>query len=299
MKRWLRRRSPNRSTPSDKPAPQGRSLLFGFAAVVVFVLSVLAGLYLFFPAETLKERIIGEAFSRAGLDVRIGSMALYPVVTLEARNLQMTDDQWPVPLTIDQLELAPAWASLLGGDPGLNLDALLLGGNISSVIKRSGEISLQGTGMQLDLPLTDPVPLQISGRLENVTYSGNTRLNNETATQLALRLSNVQIGGLDALGFAGGTLPLGDIVLDVSGRGRSMQIDSLTANGGALAANGTGTLLIGRTAASSRLNLSLQVTPAANADPSLVSLLELSGQPGADGQFSLRLTGTLARPVIK
>jgi hypothetical protein len=78
-----------------------------------------------------------------------------------------------------------------------------------------------------------------------------------------------------------------------------MKIKTLSARGGDLDVNGFGTLLIGRTSATSRIKLELQVRPGPNADPSIASLLELAGKQGPEGFYSLKVSGTLAKPMLK
>ena len=105
--------------------------------------------------------------------------------------------------------------------------------------------------------------------------------------------------GLDLFKSDSPGVALGEIVLEVDGQGRAMRITSLAAKGGDLDLNGEGTLLIGRTAATSRITLALQVRTGPNADPSIASLLELAGKPRPDGYYPLKLTGTLAKPILK
>ncbi|MEJ2491174.1 MAG: type II secretion system protein GspN [Desulfuromonadales bacterium] len=299
MKIASRFRSAGSSSARGQSAKRGRRAGFVLACLVLFLVSALAGFYLFFPGNTLKERIVHEAASRADLTVMMDSLSLSPILTLKATGLAIRHEDLPVPVGIDQLTLAPEWTTLLSGDPGISIDASIMGGTISSVVTRSGAVTAQGADVRLDLPLQEPFPLRVGGQLSRLDFSGGTRLDTDTASELSVRLTDVEVLGLEGLNAEGTSLSLGEITLNVEGLGRAMKVNTLTAQDGAFDVSGSGTVLIGRTASSSRLNLSLQVKPTAKADPSLVSLLELSGQPGDDGAYTLRLSGTPTRPVLQ
>ena len=74
---------------------QGLWLLSGCG---LFVLGLLAGLYLFFPAEVLKQRIIQEAEARTKAQVEIEQVALYPLLTLDIDQLNINMSGLPQPL---------------------------------------------------------------------------------------------------------------------------------------------------------------------------------------------------------
>ena len=299
MKITSRFRSAGESSPRARATTRGRSAGFVLICVALFLVSVLAGFYLFFPNNALRERVVHESASRADLTVTMDSLSLSPIFTLKAGGLAIRHEDLPVPVAIDQLTLAPEWTSLLSGDPGVSIEASVMGGAVSSIITKSGEVTAQGENVRLDLPIEEPFPLQVNGQLSRLNFSGGTRLDTETSSELAMQLTDVQVIGLEMLNANGGRLPLGEITLNVEGQGRAMKVTTLSAEGGAFDVSGSGTVLIGRTAASSRLNLSLQVKPTAQADPSLVSLLELSGQPSDNGAYTLRLSGTPTRPVLQ
>lgn len=64
--------------------------------------------------------------------------------------------------------------------------------------------------------------------------------------------------------------------------------------------SGKGTLMLASSKPqNSRINLNLSVRVDKQVNPTLASLLELVGTQQSDGSRKLRLTGTLAKPVIR
>lgn len=293
-------RSPGRSRTNKLPiSAWQRPSLFLLAGTGLLLLGLLAGFYLFFPAEALKQRIIQEVATRTKAEVQIEQVALYPLLTLDANRLRLAMAGLPEPLEIEQLRIAPQWLTLLSGDPGAQLQANLMNGTVTALIQKSGLLSAKATGLRFDLPLQKPLPLTLTATLNEATLDASTRLDPKAKTDLSLRLSDVRILGLDIFNADSAGITLGEIVLEVDGQGRAMRITSLTAKGGDLDVNGEGTLLIGRTAATSRIKLALQVRTGSNADPSIAALLELAGKPQSDGYYPLKFSGTLAKPILQ
>ena len=203
-----------------------------------------------------------------------------------------------MPLKIERLSLAPQWSTLLSSDPGVRFQAQLMNGDVTAEILKSGLISAIAKGLRFDLPLQKPIVMTITGNLGEAKIDAATRLDPETKTQLYLQLSDFSISNLDFLKEGSPDVSLGNIIIKSTGQGRVMKIDTLSAKGGDFSANGEGTLFIGRTAATSRINLSLNIKAEGSAHSTLVSLLDLSGPPDANGDYRLRVTGTLAAPTI-
>jgi type II secretion system protein N len=164
---------------------------------------------------------------------------------------------------------------------------------------KSGAINAAATGLRFNLPLQSPLSYNLAGTLREATIDAATRLDPETKTHLVLQLDEVRLLGLEMLNADNPGLALGTINLAADGKGRTIKVTTLTAQGGDLEVSAEGTVLIGRTSATSRIRLTLQVRPGSNADPSITSLLTLAGQPDAEGRYTLQLTGTLAKPNLK
>lgn len=272
--------------------------LWLLAGAGLFLLGLLVGLYLFFPAEMLKQRIIQEVATRTGAQLQIEQFTLYPLLTLDARQINFDMAGLPQALEVERLSISPQWSTLLSGDPGAQLHVNIMNGTVTAGLLKSGAISGKAAGLRFDLPIQKPLPFNITGTLSEVTIDAATRLDPETQTHLLLRMVDVKVLNLQLLEADGPGLALGDITLEAEGQGRSLRIKSLTAKGGDFDVDGEGTLLIGRSSASSRIKLALQVRPGPNADPTISSLLELAGKPDPDGRYTVRLSGTLANPVL-
>jgi type II secretion system protein N len=272
------------------------------AGAGLLLLGILTGVYLFFPAEALKQRIIQEIETRAGVAVQfvqIEQVSLYPLLNLDARGIELGLTGLPRPLLIEALSIAPQWTTLLSADPGVLVRSSLMNGTITAGLLKSGAISVRAAGLNFDLPIQKPLPFNVTGTLSEAAFDGGTRLDKEAKTLLLLQLADVSVLGLELLKADGSRLALGEITLEAEGQGRSMRVKTLSAKGGDLDVNGDGTLLIGRTSTNSRIKLALQVRPGANADPSITSLLDIFGKPDADGRYFLQVTGTLGNPILK
>jgi len=286
------RKTKRRAAAWQKPG------LFVLAGAGLLLLGMLTGFYLFFPAEALRQRVIQEVETRTGAEIQIGQMALYPLLTLDASQISFDVTGLPQPMQIEQLSLAPQWSTLMSSDMGVQLQAQLMSGLVNAEVLRTGIINATATGLRFDLPLQKPMAMNITGKLDQTTVNAATHLDPETKTQLSLQLSDVRISNLAFFKEDSPGIALGEIVLEVNGQGRAMKINALTAKGGDFNISGEGTLFIGRTSATSRVNLSLHIKTTDSADPTLVSLLELSAPPDANGDHHLRVSGTLATPTI-
>lgn len=294
---WLRKvKVP--TTARQKSALK-RPSLFLVTGAGLLLLGMLIGFYLFFPAEVLRQRIIQEVVQRTGVEVQIGQVALYPLLTFDVNRIRLDATGWPRPLEIEELKIAPQWSTLLSGDPGAQLQGRIMNGTVTASLQKSGIVSARATGLRFDVPLQKPIPFNIVGILNDAVVDSSIRLGAETKTDLSLSLTDVSILGLEAFNRDSRGLTLGEITLQLDGVGRALRINVLTARGGDLEVNGDGTLQVGRTTAASRIKLALQVRPGPNADPAIASMLQLVGKPGSDGRYSLQLSGTLDRPVLK
>jgi type II secretion system protein N len=273
--------------------------LFLLTAAGMLLLGLLAGFYLFFPAEALKQRVTQEFITRTGTEVQIQQASLYPPLNLHANQVRIDIKELSRPLEIDELSLSPQWSTLLSRNPGVTLNAQLMGGSVTGGALKSGLINALATDLRFDLPLQKPMAMNITGTLKQANVDAATRLDPKTKTRISLQLSDVRVFGLDLFKADSPGLALGEIILELDGQGRAMKIETLSAKGGDFDVNGGGTLLIGRTSAASRIKLELQIRPGPTADPSIASLLELTGKQTPSGFYSLKVNGTLAKPVLK
>lgn len=293
---WMRKQRPPAET--RRQLALQRPGLFLPVGAALFVLALIAGIYLFFPAETLKQRVIQELATRTRGDVQIGQLKLFPLLTLDLRRLSVATTGLPQALVIDHLTVSPRWLSLLSANPAMQVKTRLLNGSVTADFSKNGTFNARGAGLRFDLPIQQPLPFSITATLDDASLDSALRLDQETSTQLSLRLLDAMVHGLTALDAGNQGLALGEIILQADGQGRTLLIKSVSARGGVLEVDGAGSVLIGRTAATSRINLTLQVRPGPNATAEITALLELAGKPAADGHYPLRLNGTLTKPVL-
>lgn len=295
---------------SRRPAAPrgGRGFLrFYLSAGAVLIVAFLIGLYLFFPATALKERIENEVASRAPVSLNIGHLALrFPpglsgspvTVTIVPPFPPRPGDPPPAeipPFRFDRVQVSPAWGTLFGSHPGAAFQASLLGGELAGVLQRGGAVDAVASGLRWSGPL-GATSLQLTTTLKSARFVGGLPLRATTATRLEATLSDVRLTGLKALGGENDSLALGTVVLRASGRGNSFRIESLDATGGSLGASVSGTVLLMNPVERSRINLSVTLRPAASFDKNLASLLNLVTKPERDGTYRLHLTGSVGRP---
>jgi len=292
-----------RKQPGGEPALAGRPrrrrshLILGALGCGLF--GFLVGAYLFFPVATLRDRLTAEVAARSKVQLQIGDLALHFPLGLVARKVVVTTTELPGPLDIDHLQLTPRWFSLFGSDPGVDLKAALLGGRLAAQYHRSGAFVAQGDRLALDLPLGNLKSLGVTATVREATVSSAAPLRPATASQAQVVLENFQLHGLKAVGGAKDVLRLGTVTLKASGQGNNLRVEELSAASGDLSLNGSGSLLLGNSPRTSRLNLNATLKPAATFDPALRGLLEMFAKPAADGSLHLRLTGSLAAPNLK
>jgi hypothetical protein len=116
---------------------------------------------------------------------------------------------------------------------------------------------------------------------------------------LSLNFSELSVQSPLLAGTASRPLTLGQLTLEGNGRGQAFTITRLESNGGDVALTGTGSVLLGRSVESSRLNLNLTLRPAATMPGELRGLFDLLGPPAGDGSYQLKIAGTLASPLLQ
>ncbi len=212
-----------------------RPSLFLLAGAGLLLLGMLTGVYLFFPADALKQRIIQEVEAHAGVAVQslqIEQVSLYPLLTLDAVGIELGLTGLPLPIPIEALSIAPQWSTLLSADPGVLVQGSLMNGTITAGLLKSGAISARAAGLRFDLPMQKPLPFNVTGTLSEAAFDGGTQLDTETKTHLLLRLADVNVLGLELLKADGSGLALGEITLEAEGQGRSMRVKTISAKGG-------------------------------------------------------------------
>ncbi len=111
---------------------------------------------------------------------------------------------------------------------------------------------------------------------------------------------DLQVAGLDALGLKKKVLALGNLQLRAKMTGQNFILEDLQNEGGDLSLTGHGNVLVSNVPARCRLNLQITLRPTPVLASTLHDLLQLAGlRSGPDGDYKFRLTGSLARPVLR
>ncbi len=278
--------------------PRGSYFALGFG---LFMVGLICSFYLAFPNEVLRERVVHELESRLPVQVDLVAATVRPLLTLTGKQMTVRLSGQPESLfQVDSFHVDPRWVSLLSGNPGIEGEVNSSTGELSFVTLRSGYLDIDGTNLPFDIPLVTSPAMRFAGTLISGQVTTTVPLQSATESHIDINLEQVAVRGLAALTANAAGLRLGEISLRVTGQGTSFSIVRLETSGGDLVVSGKGTLmLVTAKPQNSRVNLTLSVRAGSQADPTLASLLELAGTQQSDGSRKLRLTGTLAKPVIR
>ncbi len=264
---------------------RGSSILAGVALFAVFFLG---GLHLFFPTRTIQQWLAAELGNRTPVRLQTETLALKPFFTLGGRDIVATYDNRPV--IIDELRLKPLWSSLFSSDPGVTVEATLLQGRLDAALRRGGAVALHTEGIKLtDLPIHPETRTLLSGTIVKGDLQGSFPARKGSDTRLALDIADTKLTVL------GQPLALGKVTIEGNGQGNSLRLTTLSASGGDMTITGTGNLLLGPSAAASRVNIDLTLKPTSSAPSSLTALLDLATQRQADGSYHLKLSGATSQ----
>jgi type II secretion system protein N len=292
----LRKRASNGTPVARKPHNLYRS-----AGLGLFLLGLLCSFYLAFPDTVLRERLVHELEARLPIQVELAEAGLRPLLTLAGEQATISFTRQPgVLFHIESFNINPKWISLFTGNPGLEGALRSAAGELSFSWQSNGPLFLAGTDLPFDIPLKAGSPMRFVGTLATGEVTTTVPLQKTTESLIDITLDQIIVQGLAALTSNADGFRLGSISLQMTGRGTSFSIEKLEARGGDLEVTGEGTLMfVAANPQNSRLNLNLTVRAGSRADPTLASLLELAGTQQSDGSRKLRLTGTLAKPVIR
>jgi len=265
------------------------------AGVVLFVLSFLLGLHLFFPVAAVQQWLVTEIDARTPVSVQFEKLSLKPLFTLYGRDALVSfDNSTQSPLILDEIRLRPLWTTLVTGDPDLLVEASALQGQIKADLRRSGALALHLQGVQLKaFPVNPETNTLLSGTIVKGELRGSSPARKNGENHLLLEMNDA------SLNIMGQPLPLGKISVQGNGQGNNLRITTLTASGGEIAISGTGTMLLGASAAASRINLDLTLRPSSSAPPALTALLDLAARRQTDGGYRLRLNGSPSQLTIE
>jgi len=276
---------------SGRPGWRGR-----LTVAVLFLLAVLCGFWLAFPAETILQQLRREVYRESGLVLTAQTMELKFPLRLRLENCRLS----PVPqleqIEVERMEVSPYWQGVLSGDPGVVLHLAGWGGTLSGHVSQVGNLEFELKQVELERFGTLPGGYQLQGRLAG-SASGN--LLSPEGVNWDLHLSGLQLNGLQDLGISE-ALSLGAGRAKGSLQGQTLKVETLSLEGGSLEATGNGNLILGSAPSSSRVAATLQLRASESAPPLIVDLLSLSGKsPDPQGWYALRLSGRLDTPTLR
>lgn len=261
------------------------------AGSAIFLVAFLTAVHLFFPVTSTRQWLTSEISNRTPVSVQIETLSVFPILTLIGRQATVSFDSGALPpIVLDDLRMKPLWTGLLSGDPGLSVKASLLQGRLAADLRRSGDIALHLQGLQLQaFPVSQETQVLLSGTIVKGELRGTFPAKKNNPNQLTLEMENA------SLTLMGQPLALGKISIQGSGQGNSLRLTTLSANGGDVAVTGSGTLLLGVSAATSRISLDLTLRPT----PAIAPLLDLVAQKQPDNSYRLKMSGAANKPTIE
>jgi type II secretion system protein N len=278
----------------------GDHLVWWLLAPLLLLIAALISFYWAFPSRTVKARLQMELAQSYGLQAQLSPPKLLFPPGLACSQFDLTFAE-PTNRTVPlrKVRVSPLWFSLLGDAPGVRFRASLNGGTLTGTSRRNGQTTLVADQVAIQETLQLNGGPSIQGVLQNSNFRGLLPLQLPGERNLNVTLNQVRLSGLEAYGVAGGSLDLGQLVLQAEGQGKTLSLKKLSLTGGALEGRGQGTVMLGSSPAATRLNLTLELRPGRGLDPALGELLSLIGSSAPDGGRRLRLSGSLQQPTLR
>jgi type II secretion system protein N len=286
---------------SAKKSGLSRHLALHLGAVALLVVVFIVTLIVLFPGQALRDRAELVIYQQAGVRLDIGDLSIAPPLTLTLRNVRWQHDMvdWP-PVNIPVARISPRWSSLFGANPGAQWSASLPVGSVQGHIFKDGTLNARLTGVGLAPFLPESFAYPIRGTLDGTIEASGDLMGDSGQAAFEFHMQQAAVAGLEGLGAAEGQFSLGRVILRGALQGRNLRVEELRAADGDLQVEGRGTLLIGNTPQGSRITAQIDLTPAPTLDPNLADLLLLTGvSPDRNGNYRLRLSGSLAAPVLR
>ncbi len=276
-------------------------ILLSLGALLLFLFFFLFGFFVSFPNTVLQNRVLAEINRQlpAGNRFESRGVSLGFPLRLEFDQARLIMDSALLPeLTISQLIFSPSLATFIG-TPGLSVYAESEFGSLNGTISRSREVSLHLRDGKFDLPIPEMSDVQVGGVITSVDLVGQTDMGKEDTLRFEAVVEQLLLTGADKFGLGQSELPLGNLDLEVAGLGRSLEIEQLSLEGGAIALTGSGKIVVQKPFEASGLDIKLSLRPESSADANLRTLLELLGPKEKDGSHTLQLRGRLLAPQLK
>jgi type II secretion system protein N len=280
-----------------------------FHAVIFILLGILffiLFLYIGFPYDTLKRRIIGELEAKTPFLYEIEEVRPYPLSGLTFKNVviyALVGSKKVKVLGVDRFRVTLSLLPLLWRKVYLRLWGEILGGTVEGeVTKRGdkGELMLVGRDVNLQQVniLRDAVGVEMAGILRGKTAFtlGEGGVYEQSGTA-EFTISEAIVSRLPLPGVA--PLRVGGVQGRLELKRGNVIIKSLAFSGGDLNGQVLGNIFLNPNFSQCRLNLRITIKPSAEFDPRYRVLLSLLGRQGQkEGFYAFSLKGTLLHPRL-
>ncbi len=278
--------------------------------VVVFILIgiflFILFLYMGFPYESLKRRVIGELEAKTPFHYEIEEAHPYPLWGLTFKNVVIyasVDSKKIKMLGVERMRIAVSLLPLLWRKVSLRLWGKILDGTMEgrfSKRRERGELTLFGRDVNLQRIhiLRDVVGVEVAGILEGktmFTLGGGDISQQSGSAEFVIReaiLSKFPLPGI-------APLRVGRIQCSIELKRGNVIIKHLAFTGGDFKGKVLGNIFLNSHFSQSRLNLMITIEPSAKFDSRHRVLLSLLGREGqAEGSYAFSLRGTVGRPLL-
>jgi type II secretion system protein N len=276
--------------------------IFIFLGVFFFILF----LYIGFPYETLKRRIIGELEAKTPFRYEIEEIRPHPLSGLTFKNIAVytrVDSERVKVLGVERFRITLSILQLLWRKVYLRLWGKMLDGTVDGdFLKegRGGKLTLVGRDVNLQHIhfLQEVKGVELSGILQGKTMIGlrEGNLFGQSGTA-EFQISGAVLKRLPLPGIA--PLRVGHIQGHIELEHGKIILKQLTSSGGDFNGQVLGNIFLNSHLPQSRLNLKITIKPSGKFDPRYRMLLSLLGSQGkAKGVYAFSLRGTLLHPRL-
>jgi type II secretion system protein N len=285
---------------------KGKKAFHAIIFILLVMLLFIFFLYIGFPYDTLKRRVIGELEAKTPFLYEIEELRPYPLSGLTLKNVAiyaLVDSKRARVLGVDRFRVTLSLIPLLWRKVHLRLWGEILEGTVEGGITRrgdKGELTLWGRDVnlqQIDI-LRDVGGVEMAGILRGKTALtlGEGGISEQTGTA-EFTISEAMLTRLPLPGVA--PLRVGNIQGQLELKRGNILIKRLAFSGGDLSGQVLGNILLNPNFSKSRLNLRITIKPSAKFDPKYRVLLSLLGrQRQTEGLYAFFLKGTLHRPRL-
>ncbi len=279
-----------------------QAVIFVLIGILLFILF----LYLGFPYEPLRRRVIGELEAKTPFVYEIEKVHPHLPLGLTFKNTVISclvGTKKVKVLGIERLRLTASLLQLLGRKISLRLWGEILGGVVEGRLSKGrGQAELTLLGREMNLrqiqTLRDVVGVEMAGILEGKTALtlGEGGISQQSGTA-EFTISEAAFNRLPLPGLA--PLRIGLIQGSLEMKRGNIIIKHFAFSGGDFNGEVLGNILLDSRLSQSRLNMRITIKPSAKFDPKHQVLLSLLGRRGkAEGFYAFSLRGTLGHPQI-